>query len=179
MHNLLASRDARLILPTSSTDREARLHQAQPIDPHKKAGASAPQVTVINADNDAKVGGGGKGGHDTHKGVVAPGGGPAAGILPPRQFIGSGAAAPSPRQLSRQGSSMESAPAVHTHTMECAGGLISRLSQPLPSQQPLSNHQQRGSPTSTECDFHCCSLHAGQPGQKHAATSPIQVAIQL
>ena len=44
---------------------------------------------------------------------------------------------------------------------------------------------QRGSPTSNECDFHCCSLHAGQhavaggsgsdrPSQQTVATSPIQ-----
>ena len=181
LHNLLANRDARLILPTSSTDRDARLLQAS-ADPHKKPGAQAPQVTVITADNDAKVAGGKGGGHDTHKSGAPPP--PGASIMPPRQFIG-GAAVPSPRLLSRQGSSMESVPAVHTHTAECAGGLISRLSQPLASnQQPMSNHT-RGSPTSTECDFHCCSLHAGagagagQPGHKHAATSPIQVAFQL
>ncbi len=37
---------------------------------------------------------------------------------------------------------------------------------------------QRGSPTSNECDFHCCSLHAGQSTHKSVATSPIQVKLR-
>ena len=36
---------------------------------------------------------------------------------------------------------------------------------------------QRGSPTSNECDFHCCSLHASS-SHKTVATSPIGAAQQ-
>ena len=95
--------------------------------------------------------------------------------------------APSPRQLSRQGSSIESS-TVHTHTVECAGSSHARL------HQPVTSHS-RGSPTSNECDFHCCSLHAaghtsghstghstghsssnhGTNSHKTVATSPVQV----
>jgi hypothetical protein len=52
-------------------------------------------------------------------GASKPGsGGGGAGYLVNRPII---SGAPSPRQLSRQGSSIESS-ALHTHTLECAGG---------------------------------------------------------
>ena len=114
----------------------------------------APLVTVINADSEPA---GGK---------PAPGAGAAQGAFLGSRPIISGA--PSPRQLSRQGSSIESS-AVHTHTVECSGG-AHRLHQPA-----LAPHS-RGSPTSNECDFHCCSLHAGTATHKTVATSPIQVS---
>jgi len=116
----------------------------------------APQVTVINADSEVAAG-------QQHGG-----GGPAikgGNLLGCRSII---SGAPSPRQLSRQGSSLESS-ALHTHTVECAGG--ARL------HQPLTSHS-RGSPTSNECDFHCCSLHAGHSTHKNVATSPIQVSVE-
>ena len=118
----------------------------------KQGGVQAPLVTVINADSEPAKGA---------AGVGQQGAGPFLGSRP----IISGA--PSPRQLSRQGSSIESS-AVHTHTVECAGG-AHRLHQPA-----LAPHS-RGSPTSNECDFHCCSLHAGTATHKTVATSPIQV----
>ena len=78
----------------------------------KQGGAAPPQVTVINADSEqntnsmsAKPSSGANGGGSSFLGGTRP--------------IISGA--PSPRQLSRQGSSIESS-AVHTHTVECAGG---------------------------------------------------------
>lgn len=117
-------------------------------DVYKKGGPGAtqtPLVTVINADSEPV-------------GAKQVAGGAFLGARP----IISGA--PSPRQLSRQGSSIESS-TVHTHTVECAGG--ARL------HQPLASHS-RGSPTSNECDFHCCSLHAGHATHKTVATSPIQ-----
>ena len=118
-------------------------------DVYKKCVGQTPQVTVINADSETSI-----------PGAQKPG--PGGNLLGARPII---SGAPSPRQLSRQGSSLEST-ALHTHTVECAGG--ARL------HQPVSSHS-RGSPTSNECDFHCCSLHAGQSTHKNAATSPIQV----
>ena len=113
-----------------------------------------PLVTVINADSE----------HVGAKGTTSGSG----TYLCTRPII---SGAPSPRQLSRQGSSIESS-TVHTHTVECAGS--ARL------HQPVTSHS-RGSPTSNECDFHCCSLHAGhvnnQSSHKTVATSPVQVKI--
>lgn len=117
----------------------------------------APLVTVINADSEPAAA----------KGAVAGTGGPpgaGASFLGSRPII---SGAPSPRQLSRQGSSVESSSHAHVHTVECAGG-AHRLHQPA-----LAPHS-RGSPTSNECDFHCCSLHAGTASHKTVATSPIQ-----
>ena len=79
----------------------------------KQGGAAPPQVTVINADSEpnnsmsAKPSSGG-----------ASNGGGSSFLGGSRPMI---SGAPSPRQLSRQGSSIESS-AVHTHTVECAGG---------------------------------------------------------
>ena len=114
----------------------------------------APLVTVINAD---EAGSG--------KQLVSGNGG---GYLGCRAII---SGAPSPRQLSRQGSSIESS-TVHTHTVECTGSQGSRL------HQPLAQHS-RGSPTSAECDFHCCSLHGTNNNHKTVATSPVQVRQDL
>ena len=143
-------------------------------------GGPAPLVTVINADdpagaNNKQVAGG------ATAGAGAGAGGPFLGC---RAII---SGAPSPRQLSRQGSSIESS-TVHTHTVECTGSQGARL------HQPLSQHS-RGSPTSAECDFHCCSLHGGSGAtvvnnnhsnhnnhnnhtHKTVATSPVQVRAQ-
>ena len=119
----------------------------------------APLVTVINADSEVGQG------KSTVGGASSGGGGGYLGPpgMPSGRAIITGA--PSPRQLSRQGSSIEST-TVHQHTMECAAG-GARLHQP-------TAHAHRGSPTSNECDFHCCSLH-GQSSHKTVATSPIQV----
>jgi len=110
-----------------------------------------PLVTVINADSEQVGAKGTTSGSGTY--------------LCTRPII---SGAPSPRQLSRQGSSIESS-TVHTHTVECAGS--ARL------HQPVTSHS-RGSPTSNECDFHCCSLHAGHvnnhSSHKNATTSPVQ-----
>merc|ERR1719278_1126601 len=111
---------------------------------YKKQGGNAPpQVTVINADSEPN-----------NPMSAKPSG--SNGSVGGNSFLGGArpiiSGAPSPRQLSRQGSSIESS-AVHTHTVECAGGAHSRLHQPA-----LGAHS-RGSPTSNECDFHCCSLH--------------------
>ena len=130
----------------SLVNKDSGKREAVMNDTYKKC-VGNPQVTVINADNDQPN----------------PGGKPGGNLLGARSII---SGAPSPRQLSRQGSSLEST-ALHTHTVECAGG--ARLHQPQ-----LPSHS-RGSPTSAECDFHCCSLHAGQSTHKHVATSPIQV----
>ena len=138
-------------------------------------GCPAPLVTVINADEPA--------------GANNKQGGPSPAFLGCRAII---SGAPSPRQLSRQGSSIESS-TVHTHTVECTGSQGARL------HQPLSQHS-RGSPTSAECDFHCCSLHGGSGAtvvnnntnhnnhsnhsnhnnhtHKTVATSPVQVRHQ-
>ena len=117
---------------------------------YRGGSSAAPLVTVINTD---EVPGG-----PASKQVVSGGYGCRAII----------SGAPSPRQLSRQGSSIESA--VHTHTVECTGSQGARL------HQPLTQHS-RGSPTSAECDFHCCSLH-GTTNNNHktVATSPVQVS---
>ena len=117
-------------------------------------GGPAPLVTVINADDPAGA---------NNKQMVGGAGPPFLGC---RAII---SGAPSPRQLSRQGSSIESS-TVHTHTVECTGSQGARL------HQPLSQHS-RGSPTSAECDFHCCSLH-GTTNNNHktVATSPVQVS---
>ena len=133
-------------------------------DVYKKTGGQpTPLVTVINADN------------ETAAGAKQQTSGAAGAFLGSR---GPGlcmtiSGAPSPRQLSRQGSSIESS-TVHTHTVECAGSLASaRL------HQPVTQSHTRGSPTSNECDFHCCSLHAGHANQsshKTVATSPVQVS---
>ena len=127
-------------------------------DVYKKGGTGnaasqpTPLVTVINADSEQA------GAKQGSSGVGA--------FLGARPII---SGAPSPRQLSRQGSSIESS-TVHTHTVECTGS--ARL------HQPVTAHS-RGSPTSNECDFHCCSLHAGHSSQsthKTVATSPVQVS---
>ena len=123
-------------------------------DVYKKCVGQTPQVTVITADSDPVTPGTSKTGSSGH-------------LLGARPII---QGAPTPRQLSRQGSSLESS-ALHTHTVECAGG-GARL------HQPVSSHS-RGSPTSNECDFHCCSLHAGHSTHKNVATSPIQVKTNL
>ena len=59
--------------------------------------------------------------------------------------------------------------------------------------QPALGGHSRGSPTSAECDFHCCSLHGGSGAtvvnnnnhnnhnnhtHKTVATSPVQVRAQ-
>lgn len=68
------------------------------------------------------------------------------------------------RRLSKQGSSFDSTVgAVHIHTPECA--------------HHVHTPSRAGSPSTTECDFHCCALH--EEGRKIAvhksvATSPIQ-----
>lgn len=68
------------------------------------------------------------------------------------------------RRLSKQGGSFDSAVgAVHVHTPECA--------------HHVHTPSRAGSPSTTECDFHCCALH--EEGRKIAvhksvATSPIQ-----
>jgi len=137
---------------------------------HKKTGQPTPLVTVINTDNETSAAGAKQQQQPSGSGASN-----AAGA-----FLGSRgpglcmtiSGAPSPRQLSRQGSSIESS-TVHTHTVECAGSLASaRL------HQPVTSHT-RGSPTSNECDFHCCSLHAGHANHQsthktNAATSPVQ-----
>ena len=124
---------------------------------YRGGSSAAPLVTVINTD---EVPGG-----PANKQVVSGGFLQSAGLHGCRAII---SGAPSPRQLSRQGSSIESA--VHTHTVECTGSQGARL------HQPLSQHS-RGSPTSAECDFHCCSLH-GTTNNNHktVATSPVQVS---
>ena len=141
---------------------------------HKKTGQPTPLVTVINTDNETSAAGAKQQQQQQPSGSGASN---AAGA-----FLGSRgpglcmtiSGAPSPRQLSRQGSSIESS-TVHTHTVECAGSLASaRL------HQPVTSHT-RGSPTSNECDFHCCSLHAGHANHQSthkniAATSPVQVS---
>ncbi|XP_055855081.1 uncharacterized protein LOC129918505 isoform X2 [Episyrphus balteatus] len=71
---------------------------------------------------------------------------------------------PGGRRLSKQGGSFDSAVgAVHVHTPECA--------------HHAHTPSRAGSPSTTECDFHCCALH--EEGRKIAvhksvATSPIQ-----
>ena len=89
---------------------------------YKKAGAGppAPLVTVISADSEPVASGGKSGGAGAGSGVGG------AAFLGQRPII---SGAPSPRQLSRQGSSIESS-AVHQHTVDCAGG-AHRLHQPV------------------------------------------------
>lgn len=134
----------------------------------KQPGQPTPLVTVINTDNETSAGA--KQQQQQPSGSGATGAGAFLGSRGPGLCM-TISGAPSPRQLSRQGSSIESS-TVHTHTVECAGGLASaRL------HQPVTAHT-RGSPTSNECDFHCCSLHAGhanhQSTHKTVATSPVQ-----
>lgn len=80
-------------------------------------------------------------------------------VLPPGVVIPG-----SNRRLSKQGGSFDSAVgAVHVHTPECA--------------HHAHTPSRAGSPSTTECDFHCCALH--EEGRKIAvhksvATSPIQ-----
>lgn len=156
---------------------------------YKKSQQPTPTVTVINADSEMTI----AGAHGAKQSGLS------VSSQPPVQgaFLGARpiiSGAPSPRQLSRQGSSIESS-TVHTHTVECAGSAHARL------HQPVTAHS-RGSPTSNECDFHCCSLHTAghggssshghhqgqgsssqghhhQPNNSHktsaAATSPVQV----
>ncbi|XP_017149501.2 uncharacterized protein LOC108160184 isoform X2 [Drosophila miranda] len=87
---------------------------------------------------------------------------PGGVVLPPGVVIPGGS-----RRLSKQGSSFDSTVgvgAVHVHTPECA--------------HHAHTPSRAGSPSTTECDFHCCALH--EEGRKIAvhksvATSPIQV----
>ena len=79
----------------------------------KQGGAAPPQVTVINADSEPNNSMSAK-----PSSVGASNGGGSSFLGGSRPMI---SGAPSPRQLSRQGSSIESS-AVHTHTVECAGG---------------------------------------------------------
>ncbi|XP_039296530.1 uncharacterized protein LOC111058367 [Nilaparvata lugens] len=72
-------------------------------------------------------------------------------------------------RLTKQGSSFESATAIHVHTPECIDH----------SHRPAGTSSRAGSPSNnaSECDFHCCALH--EEGRKIAvhksvATSPIQ-----
>lgn len=119
-----------------------------------KVAGFGPHITVINHDVESKVvGGGGFLGLPHHRGSSG------SSII---------MGAPSPRQLSRQGSSVESAAIVpiHHHTAECSAAGRS-LHQP-------TEHSKHGSPTSNECDFHCCTLHASHLTHKSVATSPIQ-----
>lgn len=133
-------------------------------------GQPTPLVTVINTDNETAAGAKQQQGQQP-SGSGASGAGAFLGSRGPGLCM-TISGAPSPRQLSRQGSSIESS-TVHTHTVECAGSLASaRL------HQPVTSHT-RGSPTSNECDFHCCSLHAGHANHQsthksNAATSPVQ-----
>lgn len=135
-------------------------------------GQPTPLVTVINTDNETAAGAKQQQGQQP-SGSGASGAGAFLGSRGPGLCM-TISGAPSPRQLSRQGSSIESS-TVHTHTVECAGSLASaRL------HQPVTSHT-RGSPTSNECDFHCCSLHAGHANHQsthksNAATSPVQVS---
>lgn len=84
---------------------------------------------------------------------------PAGVVLPPGAIISS-----TSRRLSKQGGSFDSViGAVHVHTPECA--------------HHAHTPSRAGSPSTTECDFHCCALH--EEGRKIAvhksvATSPIQ-----
>ncbi|KAH8365295.1 hypothetical protein KR084_008182 [Drosophila pseudotakahashii] len=88
---------------------------------------------------------------------------PGGVVLPPGVVIPGGS-----RRLSKQGSSFDSTVgvgvgAVHVHTPECA--------------HHAHTPSRAGSPSTTECDFHCCALH--EEGRKIAvhksvATSPIQ-----
>jgi len=117
---------------------------------------ATPLVTVINTDAEVTVA--------TGPNKLVSGGQPAGYLGPPSSSRSIITGAPSPKQLSRQGSSIESS-TVHQHTVDCVGG--ARLHQP-------AAHAHRGSPTSNECDFHCCSLHAGNSTHKTVATSPIQ-----
>ena len=138
-----------------------------------------------------------------HKGGVSAAGVAAvcaAGLGPPGQRGGIITGAPSPHQLSRQGSSVESHASsvpIHYHTAECSAtgrslhqpthhskvGDQSHIKQSIclssdcssaASQLIFNFVLQRGSPTSNECDFHCCALHAGHLSHKSVATSPIQ-----
>lgn len=88
-------------------------------DSNIPGGSFGPHITVINHDSVGGAGGSGVGGG---AGLLGPPG--------PRQGIITGA--PSPRQLSRQGSSVESATIVpiHHHTAECSG-LGRSLHQPM------------------------------------------------
>ena len=146
---------------------------------YKKSQQPTPTVTVINADSEMTL----AGAHGAKQSGVASSQPVQGAFLGARPII---SGAPSPRQLSRQGSSIESS-TVHTHTVECAGSAHARL------HQPVTSHS-RGSPTSNECDFHCCSLHtaghggSSSQGQHHqqnnshktsaVATSPVQVRHQ-
>ncbi|XP_037951527.1 uncharacterized protein LOC119682227 [Teleopsis dalmanni] len=84
---------------------------------------------------------------------------PGGVVLPPGVVIPG-----TSRRLSKQGGSFDSAVgAVHVHTPECA--------------HHAHTPSRAGSPSTTECDFHCCALH--EEGRKIAvhksvATSPIQ-----
>ncbi|RZF45161.1 hypothetical protein LSTR_LSTR007124 [Laodelphax striatellus] len=100
---------------------------------------ASPQITVINHDDLERVGG-------------------------PIWTTATG----HPR-LTKQGSSFESATAIHVHTPECIDH----------SHRPAGTSSRAGSPSNnaSECDFHCCALH--EEGRKIAvhksvATSPIQ-----
>ena len=104
---------------------------------YKKGGGTVatPLVTVINADSEA---GGGKPGQQQQQQQQQQ--------SAQQPFLGGArpiiSGAPSPRQLSRQGSSIESS-TVHTHTVECAGG-SGRLHQPLTAHRRhtvFSTHQ--------------------------------------
>ncbi|EDW73782.1 uncharacterized protein Dwil_GK19508 [Drosophila willistoni] len=84
---------------------------------------------------------------------------PGGVVLPPGVVIPGGS-----RRLSKQGGGGGSFDAVHVHTPECA--------------HHAHTPSRAGSPSTTECDFHCCALH--EEGRKIAvhkhsvATSPIQ-----
>lgn len=146
---------------TSAVQHHSMLVQTS-FDSNLPGGGYGPHITVINHDADQV----------TQSRAVGHG-----YLGPPLRGIITGA--PSPRQLSRQGSSVESSTIVplHHHTAECAGAgrVVHHPTQ----------HSKRGSPTTNECDFHCCSLHVGPNGSstasntyqmshKTVATSPIQ-----
>lgn len=119
-------------------------------DSHRDSSkAFGPHITVINHDGDKASG----------SGLLGPPLGNSRGSSGGSSLVMGGI---SPRQLSRQGSSVESTAIVpiHHHTVECSA-TGRGVHQPT--------YSKRGSPTSTECDFHCCALHSSSQGNGPSA----------
>lgn len=123
-------------------------------DSHRDSSkAFGPHITVINHDGDKASNAAG--------GLLGPPLGNSRGSSGGSSLVMGGI---SPRQLSRQGSSVESTAIVpiHHHTVECSA-TGRGLHQPT--------YSKRGSPTSTECDFHCCALHSSSQGANGPAVT--------